>query len=146
MANKAGELLSKDSSDATQLAQLRLSLQEKLDILKQLDSEVLDHVSEDHVAEEIEQSDRFKEDIYFIMVRIEHLLTTDRLAMTPATSPALLAPAAQNPPSRQSEVKLTKLTIQPFSRDLVEWMTCWRRGYGPGKELSLILLNPQETH
>ena len=106
MANKAGELLSQDSPDATQLAQLRLSLQEKLDVLKQLDGEVLDLVSEDHVAEEIEQSDRFKEDIYLIMVRIEHLSTTDRPAMTPAPSPALPAPAGQNPPSRRSEVKL----------------------------------------
>ena len=75
MAIKAGELLSKDSPDATQLAQLSSIVQGKLDVLKQLDGDVLDLVNEDLVAEEIKQSDCFKEDIYRFMVRMSARLT-----------------------------------------------------------------------
>ena len=42
---------------------MRLSLQEKLDILKHLDGEILDRVHKDNVAEEMEQAVAFREDI-----------------------------------------------------------------------------------
>ena len=73
MVNKARELLAEDAPDVAKLSQLRLSLQEKLDVLKQLDGEILDLVDESSVAEEIEQADEFKEDVYTILIGIEHI-------------------------------------------------------------------------
>ena len=49
--------------DLLRLLQLKLSLNKKLDVLKQLDSEILEMIEEDKVANEIEQSDQFKEGI-----------------------------------------------------------------------------------
>ena len=79
MINKAGELLSQDAPDASSLSQLRLSLQEKLDVFKHLDGEILNLGNKGSVTEEIEQADEFKEDFYAVMVKIEHLLRSTHL-------------------------------------------------------------------
>ena len=60
MINKAGEVLSKYVPDAMRLSQLILSLQEKFDIFKHLDGEILNLVDKGKVAEEIKQADEFK--------------------------------------------------------------------------------------
>ena len=132
MINKAGELLAEEVPEASRLSQMRLSLQEKLDVLKHLDGEILDHVHEDNVAEEIEQADAFNEDIYAVMVKIEHLLksTHPRVGMSPpppspSSRPVRDPVAGSDPPSRVSKVKLPKLTIQPFKGDLTAWTTFW---------------------
>ena len=67
-----GELLVERSPDATKLA---LSLQEKLDVLKLLNSGFIDLVDADHVADEIEQSDQFK-DVHAVVVQIDRILKT----------------------------------------------------------------------
>ena len=51
-----------------------MSLSEKLEVLKQLDSEILNQIEEDDVAAEIESSDNFKEGIYAATVRVERAL------------------------------------------------------------------------
>ena len=58
------DLLSSDNPDADKLSQLKLTLSEKLDVLKLLDGEILDMVEEDQVGDEIDQSDGFKEGVY----------------------------------------------------------------------------------
>ena len=60
--------------DASKLSQLKLSLQKKLDTLKQLDDEILNLLLEEDEAGmtgEIEQAGAFKEKIYTAMVQIE---------------------------------------------------------------------------
>ena len=122
MVNRAEELLAEESTDVTRLSQLRLSLLEKLDVLKQLDGEILDHVAE-AIAEEIEHSDGFKESGYTVLVKIEHLSRA-------RTSPPILSPIPSHRDSmvehegssRVSKVKLPKLTIQPFKGDLTAWI------------------------
>ena len=51
------------TTDTLKLTQLKLSLQEKLETLRQLDSEILDLTEEDHLVDEIEQADIFKEEM-----------------------------------------------------------------------------------
>ena len=65
------DLLGVDMPDMEKLSRLKLMLTEKLDVLRMLDVEVLGFVEEEVVAEEIEQSGKFKESIYAILVRIE---------------------------------------------------------------------------
>lgn len=124
MVNRAEELLAEESTDVTRLSQRRLSLLDKLDVLKRLDGEILDHVAEEAIAEEIEHSDGFKESVHTVLVMIEHLLR----ARTP---PPILSPI---PSHRDSMVehegtsrvsKLPKLTIQPFKGDLTAWIMFW---------------------
>ena len=51
-------------TDNDKLAQLKLSLHEKLETLKQLDSEVVDLTPEEGLDEEIEQADDYKDNVY----------------------------------------------------------------------------------
>ena len=61
MLTNVNELLSTlepgPTTDTSKLTQLKLSLQEKLKILRQLDSEILDLTEEDHLVDEIKQAD-----------------------------------------------------------------------------------------
>ena len=60
------------TSDTSKLTQLKLSLQEKLEMLRQLDSEILDLTEEDHLVDEIEQADIFKEEIYTAITKLRN--------------------------------------------------------------------------
>jgi hypothetical protein len=117
MIRKAEELLAKDGLDLAQLAKIRLSLQEKVSVLKQLDSEVVDLVGEDEVADEIEQADTYMEDVYATMAKLDQLASKST-SSTPA-------PPTRSDPPRHDKVKLPKLTIQPFKGELTSWTTFW---------------------
>ena len=73
--------------DTSKLAQLKLSLQEKLEVLRQLDGEILELTEEDGLVDEIEQADLFKEGIYTALVRIEKAT-----AATPGAPPTIGTP------------------------------------------------------
>ncbi len=85
-------LLAGDSPDVSKLSRLKLSLNEKLEVLKQLDSEILALVEEGDVAGKIEQSDEFKEGIYAAMMGADQALAipTPLAPRSPATVPAPL--------------------------------------------------------
>ena len=74
MIRKAEELLACDPIDYPQLAKIRLSLQEKVSVLKKLDAEIVDLVKEDEVADEIERADSYMEDVYDMMAKLEEVL------------------------------------------------------------------------
>ena len=67
MVNRVGEIIAAHEDDATteldvtKLLQLKLSLEEKLSTLKQLDGEILDLVEEEAVDDEIAQADDCKD-------------------------------------------------------------------------------------
>ena len=71
MLKQVDGLLAASEPDVTRLSQLKLSLQEKPETLKLLDGEIVDLVEEEHVAEEIERADGFKQGIYSAMVRFD---------------------------------------------------------------------------
>ena len=131
MIKTATGLLDGDVPDPMRLSQLKLSLQEKLAVLKQLDGEILGLVDEERVADEIEQSDGFKEEVYTVMVQIDgHARAASRSATTPppmSPSPGggVSATVGSDRRSREATVKLPKLTIQPFKGELTTWTTFW---------------------
>ena len=118
MMGSAEDLLKTSGSDILRLTKLSRSLQENLDVLMMLDSEIINLVDEGSVVDEIEQADIFKQGIYSTMVKIEKYCAppTDSLA-TPHTS----RPAAN--PTSLPRVRLPKLTIRPFNSDLTAWTT-----------------------
>ena len=68
------------TADSSKLVPLKLTLQEKLDTLKQLDNEILDLVEDEAaLTQEIEQADIFKHNIYEALAKIErHIATPTR--------------------------------------------------------------------
>ena len=65
--SKANKLLANCTTYLTHLAKLKLSLEENLSVLKQLDDEILDLVGKGTRADEIEQVDAFKKDLYGVI-------------------------------------------------------------------------------
>ena len=61
------------TTDTSKLTQLKLSLQEKLQTLRLLDSEMLDLTEEDHLVDEMEQTDIFKEEIHTVITKMRSL-------------------------------------------------------------------------
>ena len=55
--------------DIQKSLQLKVSLKEKVDVLKELDREILNLVKPDNMADKIEGADEFNENIYTITVR-----------------------------------------------------------------------------
>ena len=65
------ELLPSEDPDVDRLSQLKLTLVEKLEVLKTLHGEMLHLVQDEDVAEEINQADGFKERLYIVLVKID---------------------------------------------------------------------------
>ena len=71
----------------TKLRQCKLALQEKLEIIKQLDDEILQLVDDEEVENEIEQADTFKERGQRAMIDSSRALKTREgmVTITPST-------------------------------------------------------------
>ena len=85
MLRKAEDSLAQETINYSQLARIKPSLQEKVSILKRLDSDIKDLVSDEEAADEIDKADTYMEDIYDMMARLEQLLQKDSSVPTPAT-------------------------------------------------------------
>ena len=74
MVNRVSEVINEADPttelDVNVLLQLKLSLEEKLSTLKQLDGEILDLVEDTAVEDEIEQADAYKERVYAATVNL----------------------------------------------------------------------------
>ncbi len=77
----------------SKLSQLKLTLNEKLKVLKQLDNEILALVDEGDVPGEIKQSDEFKEGIYAATVGVEcALVPTNSTPTVPPPGSSAVVP------------------------------------------------------
>ena len=129
MLTNANELLSSlepgPTTDTSKLTQLKLSLQEKLKTLRQLDSEILDLTEEDHLVDEIEQADIFKEEIYTAISKIDKLVSLT--SSNPHASAHVREPSERPPTPRDSIhcAKLPKLTLKSFNGDITTWISFW---------------------
>ncbi len=103
---------------------LKLSLEEKLKTLKELNAEIIELVPEDDLEAEIQQADECHEKIFEALARIDHALTPV------STSPATAVDRGKEEPARTHssapKVKLPKLSLLPrFNGDLMKWSTFW---------------------
>jgi hypothetical protein len=126
---RSEDVLADGKPDIDKLEQLKLTLKEKLEVLKVLDGEVLDMVEEDHMVAEIEQADGFKDGMYASLVRIERALTLATTAV-PSPTPVMLGSSVPGATSTSSvrggsHVKLPKLAIKPFGGELTAWTPFW---------------------
>ena len=61
--------LSSDAPDRDRIARLKLTLNEKLETLNKLDSEIIELAAEEDLENEIQQSDECKDKIYEVLTR-----------------------------------------------------------------------------
>ncbi len=118
-------LAEEGSPDLSRLSQLRMSLKDKPEEIKTLDSEILDLVGDEELEEEVGQADLYKERIFSTLISIEK-------ATVPAPSTSTSITAAPGTSSGTSpsvpmgnKVRLPKLTIKPFNGKLTAWTPFW---------------------
>ena len=76
----------KTGPDLPRLSLLKMTLTEKLETLRALDNEIVDWTDdEEALAEEIEQSDTYKETIYAAMISIDKIITPAPVPTSPPT-------------------------------------------------------------
>ena len=117
-----------DGERVVRLAQLQLTLKEKLEILKQLDNEVLDFLeTEEDISAEIEASDNYNQGVYQALVNIDSS-TIGRVSTTPGggmgTGTGTGLEGGDATP-RHSKAKLPKLVLKAFDGDITNWTTFW---------------------
>ena len=120
------DILADDASNAERLSLLRLTLNEKLETIKALDSEVIELIEDEGtLATEIEQADDYKESIFGTLIKVDRVMKAPptRVPPTPVTLP--VDTRAPPPDSRSSRIRLPKLQLRSFGGDLTKWTTFW---------------------
>ncbi|XP_064388661.1 uncharacterized protein LOC135336735 [Halichondria panicea] len=100
------------------LSLLQQTLEQKLETLKGLDTEIIELTPEETLDDEIQQADDYRERIYEALTRIKRAEPT-------ATAPGIVPPTATRGPERGARVQLPKLTLPHFNGDLMKWPTFW---------------------
>ena len=117
---KIEEAFKKDPIEKEALSVLKITLSEKLDTIKALDTEILDLLDkDDEIATEIEKSDDYKEEIYMVIGRIS-------IAIRDPPPRVLTTGAATSAPAPLSRVRLPKLQLRSFSGDVTKWTSFWQ--------------------
>lgn len=115
LLNQIDAILGDDDPDGDKLALLKLSLREKLETLKQLDSEIVELTPEEELVREIEQADEYKENVYRALTCVDKTLvaTSARASSTThvSTTPATHAHPRSPTPPRSGRAKLPKITL-----------------------------------
>ena len=99
-------------------AQLRLSFEQKLKVLKDLNSEIFDNTPEEELLDEIQQADECKDKIFLSLAKLDNLGSA-----TPPSS--TIASTVTGMPPVGSHIRLPKLTIQPFDGEITRWTPFW---------------------
>lgn len=116
------DALSAVPSDRKRVSQLKRILDEKLATLKQLDEEILDMVEEAAVADEIEQADSCKEQIFAYLIDLEESLSK---SSPPSGTGSTTHTSGLASASSGARVKLPKLAIRPFDGNITKWTSFW---------------------
>ena len=114
------EILATDMPDKARLALLRLTLKEKFETIKALDTEVIDLIEDESLADEIEQADSYKETIFTSLIRIDKLI---EILSTTSCSPTDAGATEVQTKSRgtlSSRVNLPRLQLRPFEGELTK--------------------------
>ena len=106
-------------ADLAKLAQLKLSLKEKLETLSKLDDEIFQLIDADEeLIADMDEADTIKQGIYAAIVKIENSTSS----VTPVASPSS---AGATPVTTTTAARLPKLQLQPFNGELTSWTTFW---------------------
>ena len=113
------------SLDLSKLNQLGMSIKEKLEEIKVLDSDVLALVGDTELDDEIAQADLYKERIYSTLISIEKATELAPPSTATATSASSTATVPTSVSGHSNKVRLPKLMIKSFDGKLTEWTPFW---------------------
>lgn len=105
------------------LLQQKITLNEKLVILKNLDDEILAITEEKDIEREIEESDLLREKIHATIVRIDSTIgsTNQTLSLTAEENQEVGNHNSSITSLSAAKVKLPKLSLKKFKGDIKEW-------------------------
>ena len=121
------DILACETPDKERLSLLRLTLNEKLETIKTLDSEVIELIDDDTIlADEIEQANGYKESVFNALIRIDWI-TKAPFTSSPLTSTESSPRGRRTPPpeTHSSRVRLPKLQLCSFGGNLTKWTSFW---------------------
>ena len=110
------------------LAQLRLTLKEKLEVLKQLYKEIVELLeSEEDIVTEIHSSDQFNKRAYEALVSIDHWEVANKSKASSPSRGGLEGGATTTESTTPSRFKmrLPKLVLKLFDGDITKWTSFW---------------------
>ena len=119
------EILATDTPDKARLALLRLTLKEKFETIKALDTEVIDLIEDESLADEIEQADGYKETIFASLIRIDKLMETSSTTSHLSTDAVTTEVQIDGRGSLSSRINLPRLQLKPFGGELTKWTSFW---------------------
>ena len=107
--------------DTRAMVKYRVILQEKFDLLKRLDSEILELLEvEVEIATEIEQADAYNQELLEILLRLKDISSgTTPTTATPVSTGGGVTGAAHH------NTRLPKLTLRTFDGDITQWLSFW---------------------
>ena len=117
------DILVSETPDKERLSLLRLTLNEKLETIKALDTEVIELIEDDTLAEEIEQADGYKESVFNALIRIDRSTKSPPESSSPTEAPPTerRTPPPDSRLSHVRSVRLPKLQLRSFGGDLTKW-------------------------
>ena len=119
---KIDDILGAGSPDMSTMSLMKLTLQEKLETIKVLDSEIVKLIDDEAaVTTEIEQTDGYRETIHSSLLKIEKALGKIVAPPTAAAS----TPCTPVITTTTSRVKLPNLKLRSFGRELTQWTSFW---------------------
>ena len=127
MVSKVEEILSGETTDTFKLNQLNMSLKEKLEEIKVLDSDILSLIEDSELENEIAQADLYKERVYSTLILIEKATRPAAVTTVPPPPSTSTTTTARPAPTstHTNKVRLPKLTIKPFNAKLTAWPPFW---------------------
>lgn len=113
-----------ESSLESKLKQLRITLLERLDILKDLDEKILEDFDEDEeILDEIERAGKFREFVHEAVVKIDAILSPAKNEESKKNSSTVNA--STSGPSGGKSTKLPKLVLQKYQGEPTKWQSFW---------------------
>ena len=107
--------------DKARPALLKLTLKEKFETIKALDTEVIDLIEDESLADEIEQADGYKETTFASLIRIDKLMETSSTTSHLSTDTVTTEARTDGRGSLSSRVNLPRLQLKPFGGELTKW-------------------------
>eukprot|EP00112_Aurelia_sp_Birch-Aquarium-sp1_P020996 Seg554.7 transcript_id=Seg554.7/GoldUCD/mRNA.D3Y31 product="hypothetical protein" protein_id=Seg554.7/GoldUCD/D3Y31 len=110
----------KEEMNIPKLKQCKLTLKEELDIIKNLDSNIIELTEDDEeLFIEIQEAGEFRDFVYKTLLEIEEKLGPDQKAQQ-------VCSAAESQPRHVStSAILHKLKLHKFNGDVIKWQTFW---------------------
>ena len=113
--HRTGEPLSR-------LHEIRCSLEEKVELLKKLDVEILDYIEEDALADEVAQLNDLAGAVYSAII-MANTVHPPLSSITPSAHSTRLVSSPVTP--SHDRVRLPKLTLRSFAGDMTQCPTFW---------------------